>query len=211
MRSYVENLNIWFAISLALFLVACKSMPVRDAEIKLPYIIERGQHSKAVQLDKIAMKVQKGEKIGTWYVGLRCEENRNLTWLGGKLFLPNDEFNLIFRRELKASGYNVVANSPKYLISGLINEVEAHICGPDINAVYANVEAIKGNAYLTVKWKIYSLEEQEIVYQTITEGSFNLVKAAEDGDKQILRKAFSLAVKNLAADTGFYNLVTNKD
>lgn len=204
-------------IFLLVFLSACQMAPVRQIEIKETRDIKMGEKAESVQLKKVAIKIKRGKVIGGLSTGIICVKQGDLNWKGGRVNLSSDDFTEVFRDELENAGYTVVGNpdslfedpsdyKARYLIGGLINDLEANICYP--MAGFGNFNNSKGNAYVKVNWQIYSPLQRKIVYSVDTEGAYERKEAANLGSDDIIINAFGVATQNLLADKQFYDLIT---
>lgn len=199
-------------------LVGCAtSSVVKQTELKQPIDIPVNQETKPLQFKKIVVKLPRGHKLGAIKSGVLCVPNAELTWLGGKATITEDEFTDVFREELEKANYQVVGDpnalfedpsewKAEFLVAGLVTEMLANLCYPWSG--FGNWTSGKGEAYMKVNWQIYSRLDRKVVFQTITEGSSKVDDSSPTGPTDVFLNAFAIATGNLLADKGFNELVT---
>ena len=204
-----------------LFLLGCaSSAKIHHTEIKDAIEIPLVENTRPLQFKKIVVKLNRGEDIGSIQGGLLCVAQADLVWKGGKIEVSTDEFTEVFRDELEKANYNIIGNTDslfedpsdweaEYLIAGLIKEMQANICFPWSGL--GNWSSGKGEAYMKVNWQLYSRLERKVVFETITEGSSDVDDSSPTGPTDVFLNAFASATKNLLADKGFHDLLTQKE
>ena len=213
---YVLNFLVC-AFSFLVLFCGCMSS-VRRAHIGEVQTVSGECKAEPVQLTKVIIKLKRGQKIGTLHGGVFCVHQGNMTWQGGRMNVTSDDFTDVFREEFENAGFEVVGNpealfddpsewKKKYLIGGLINELESNICYP--MSGFGDFNTAKGSAFLRVNWQVYSALERKVVYQVDTEGSFETTQSEPGGDINVLINAFGVATQNLLANRDFYDLVTH--
>ena len=198
------------------FLAGCQTTSVREVQMRDSRDMQIGQKAEPLQVKKVAIEIKRGRVIGEFGEGLMCLKRGDLTWKGSRVNLSSDDFTDAFREELENAGYEVVGDpnalfenasdyKAQYLIGGLINDIEANMCYPHTS--FGNFISSKGNAYLKVKWWVYSASRDEVVYQVDTEGVFERKDTTDTGNDDIFINAFGVAIRNLLTDEGFYKLL----
>jgi serine protease Do len=199
---------------------ACKVAleQVRQVEQKTATPFAKGEVTRPLEFRKIVVKLPRGERIGSLQSGTLCTEEAPLTWQGGRVTLPADEFIQVFREELEKANCPVVGNpdtlfedpsewDAEYLVAGLIKDMKANICYPYANR--DNYDTARGSTYMKVDWQIYSRLRRRVVYEASTEGVSNVLTDTDRGDVQAFMAAFAGATQNLLADDGFRRIVSN--
>ena len=176
--------------------------------------------------------MDRGETVGSLYGGYagsgglyQCNVNNqgDLVWSAGKRFVggQDDEYAEVFYDSLTARGYKVVGDprvifdrsselsKAKFLVwRGRLLELKMNLCALHSvltdNAVGKEVAEV----YAKVEWSVYSPVEQKTVYKVITEGYQNIEDQMADGFTLAFLDALGVAAENLAADQGFYELVS---
>ena len=64
---------------------------------------------------------------------------------------------------------------------------------------------------MTVRWQVFSTVDRKVVYETITDGAAKLETGTTDGEMVIIHESFAGAVRNLAADREFVNLLSGSE
>ena len=188
--------------------------------------IARTETTVPIAFEKVVIKLPRGQSVGSIQATGFCSTMDDLMIRTGKYRLDDDTFTDIFREELLNENYNVVGdpdalfNDPardkaRFLIAGLITEIEANICYPNINMFgqrmgFGNPRDSKGASYLKVEWQIFDTRNRQIVYKTNTDGSSQIITAASGSFNKVLELAFSVAVNNLMANETFHNLMIDK-
>lgn len=210
-------ISVLFLISL----IGCASSAnIQHTEIKDAIEVTPVEQTKPIQFKKIVVKLDRGEDIGSIQGGLLCVANADLVWKGGKVEVSTEEFTEVFKDEMEKANYNITGNTDslfedpsdweaEYLIAGLINEMQANICFPW--AGFGNYTSGKGEAYMKVNWQLYSRLDRKVVFETTTEGSSKVDDSSTTGPTDVFLNAFATATKNLLADRGFYELLTQKE
>ena len=206
-------------VFVVLLLAGCQAASVKPTAVKQVIDIPVGTDAKPIQLRKVIVKLNRGERIGTYALGLLCLKNSDLKWKGGKLNVTSDDFTDVFREELEKAGYPVVGDpnalfedpadwKTELFVGGLINEMQANICYP--LGGLGDFNSIKGAAYVKVNWQIYSTLQRRVIHEVTTEGSFESESDNVDSELDPLLNAFGVATHNLLADREFHALVSRK-
>ena len=217
------------AAVLVLGLTACqtiKEVPVPEVVEKPAVVISDPANLASVMLDRVGVKVKRGTAIGTYVpyaMGLSGCYGRqgNIHWNAGRVMARDTEFADMFFGELRALNFNVVGNPDKmfasvsddrtqadYLVGGQIEKIAIEACrGYDIwNDV--PLDSVKGKGAVTVRWQVFSTLERKVVYETVTDGAAQLPEGIASGELVIIHEAFAGAVRNLAADQKFADLLS---
>jgi hypothetical protein len=208
-------------LSVGMLLAGCTSRtavaPIRQVPPVSVTPFNTGEVARPLEFRKIVVKLPRGEKIGSLQAGNLCVEKAPLTWQGGRVTLPVEEFIQVFREELEKANCPVVGNpdtlfddpaewDAEYLVAGLIKEMKANICYP--YAARNNYDTARGSTYMKVDWQVYSRLRRRVVYEASTEGVSNLPTDTARGDVQAFLDAFAAATQNLLADGGFRTMVS---
>lgn len=210
-----------------IFLSGCQAPTTSQTALQRQAIpIERTESTVPIAFEKVVIKLPRGRSVGSIQATAFCSTMDDLMIRTGRYRLDDDTFTDIFREELLNENYNVVGdpdalfNDPsrdraRYLIAGLITEIEANICYPNINMFgqrmgFGSPRDSKGASYLKVEWQIYDTRNRQIVYKTDTAGSSQIITATSGSFNKVLELAFSVAVNNLMANETFHNLMINK-
>jgi len=155
-------------------------------------------------------------KIGTLQDGWRCGSSNDIIW--------NEKAYKLFSRKLAASFHAVLEKAhyptpitvdsifdaptekerPKAVaelqVGALLKDLSANLCLKDHGGI--------GGVYMKVFWQVYSPEVKKVVFEALTEGSFQTGATEDMPVDRIFLQAYEQASRNLLADPGFYNVVT---
>jgi len=154
-------------------------------------------------------------KIGTLQDGWHCGSSTDIVWNNKAFKLFSPKLDKSFRSALSKEHYPVPVavdaifaapsdNTPKRMpelqVGMLIKDISANVCLGDHGGT--------GGAYMKVFWQIYSPEEKKVVLEAITEGSYQTTGEETQPVDRIFLLAFEQSARNLLAERGFYNAVT---
>jgi hypothetical protein len=138
-------------------------------------------------------------------------------WRGGRLNLTDEELTDSFRHELTQSNHKVVGDTralfdyssaldAELLVAGSIEKVETNVWFPfaSFPNIGVNVtEKLEGSTYIQVRWQIYSRDDEKVIYEVTTEGSYKSDVITTGSVVSFWKQAFSANVRNLLADPAF--------
>jgi hypothetical protein len=165
--------------------------------------------SKTISVIKIVDAIGYGKPVGKYYGGTGCFYKEKLMWSGGVKII--NHLSDIARIELDKYGYSLVdkIDSPfneeyskraDLLLGGKLVDVKWNGC--------FSVKGDKGEMYIKVKWEIYDNITRIIALTISTEGYFSVKEFNRFGQKELLDKAFNMAIDNLLADEAFHAFLT---
>lgn len=198
-------------LALLLLTLTPGAAPAARIAIPPPVHVEplaEGTHSRPVQLSKLAIKLTRGAPFGRARIGLLCIGGQPLVWKGRRGELSTEDFDDVFRDELKQIGYDVVSTSgdlfdsgenfkAEFLVGGTITQLAVDACLP--NAGLGDTLSSKGTALLEVEWQIFDRIERTVVARVTTRKGFEQTKAQTGGIESIIFSAFAENVRALAA------------
>jgi serine protease Do len=194
------------------------SRPAPDAPAAAQVQIDRTTRS--VQLRKVIVNVTPGTIIGHQSGGGLCLGSSPVTWEKGVTNVNDSEFLMGFHNEFVQARYNVIgdptalfpntadAAGAELQIGASIDQIDEQYCYP--GAGFGNRSSIKGSAHLHVSWQVYDVVQRKVVYQTVTDGTYDADTAVAGGLELLLTQAFSSAAHNLALDPGLHSLLTQQ-
>ncbi|MBV6325299.1 S1C family serine protease [Duganella violaceipulchra] len=215
----MKNLN---ALVLSLLLTASglawsDPAPVKQVSDKLVIEFQPGTPGRVSYLKTAKTTFETpNAKIGTLQDGWRCGNSSDIIW--------NEKAYKLFSRKLAASLHGVLEKAhyptpisvdtifdtptekerpkamPELQIGALLKDVSANLCLKDHGGI--------GGVYMKVFWQVYSPEVKKVVFEALTEGSFQTAAAEDIPVDQIFLRAYEQAAKNFLAEQGFYNAVT---
>ena len=212
-------------------LSACQTIPVPVPKVaeKEAVDISSPNDLASIQFDRVGVKVKRGTPIGTYqpeFLGLTgCSgSGGNIFWNSGRVLARDLEFADLFFSEMRALNFNVVGDPNKmfasqsddrvqatYLIGGQIEKIAMDACLDQNIWTSRPIGTTSGKGAVTVRWQVYSTIEQKVVYETESQGAGLLKQGVVGGEMVILQESFAGAVRNLAADQKFVDLLQNKE
>ncbi len=223
-------------LALPALLVACAQPPmiVSKPTSKPPVVIPIGAELDTVEFARVVFNIRRGTKIGTYeaegqvLTGPCKNYAEEIYWNTGRFTAKGLEFADIFFEELSSAGFPVAGDPTKvfgqkeerskaaFAVGAQVDEIKMHVCD---HADFWDAHRLgkqSGEASINVKWQVYSKLIERVVYETETGGHAVLGKRAHgsgvpDGEIILIQEAFGAAVSNLAADTGFRDLLVRKE
>lgn len=186
---------------------------VKLVQEKKPLLFQEKLTGRASFLKPIKTKIENPPaKIGILRKGFLCLKSGDLVW-NKKLFgYAIAGFPKVFQNELEKNNYPVPVvketifeelgekanKQPELQVGIYIKEVNANFC------TYSN--EVKGGVYLKILWQVYAPEIQKVVFETVTEGSYQSESKGKD-IRVFFHSAFVAATRNFLSERGFYNAV----
>lgn len=170
--------------------LAAESTPFQQAAPPL------GAATRAVNLSRVVFDLAVGQRWGEWRTGLFCIPRGDLKWREGRVEFDDNIFPDVFRRELRAAGFesgsdNLFENAGdaagEFTIGARANSVDARICKAHSEYV---PEMEKGSVSFAIEWQIYSRLQRRVVATIPTTGTFEISEFHRDNITPILVGAF---------------------
>lgn len=192
-------------------------VPVRQASDKPMIEFQPGTPARVSYLKTAKTTFETpNAKIGTLQDGWRCGNSSDIIW--------NEKAYKLFSRKLASSFHGVLEKAhyptpilvdtifdaptekerpkamPELQIGALLKDLSANLCLKEHGGI--------GGVYMKVFWQVYSPELNKVVFEALTEGSFQTVATEDIPVDRIFLQAYEQAARNLLAEQGFYNAVT---
>lgn len=169
-----------------------------------------------LQLARVDIQVKRGEDIGSLEGGALCLPNESLIYGKDRATVYPDELSDIFLHELEAARYQVISDpvatvenpedwKAERMIVPKVFRMQANICYPGSGV---GQWKSKGAAAVAVEWQIHSRAGGSPIYTLKTEGYAQVENSQYEGDKEVFRKAFGAAVRNMLNDRLFTRQIT---
>jgi S1-C subfamily serine protease len=186
---------------------------VKLVKEKKPLPFQEQLHGKASSLKTIKTKFENPPvKIGIFRKGFLCLKSGDLIWNKKLYEYVTAGFSNVYRNELIKNNYAVPeiketifeefgekAKKQSELQVGIfIKEVNANLC------TYSN--EVKGGVYMKILWQVYAPEIQKVVFETVTEGSYQSESKGKTV-RDFFHFAFMAATRNFLSERGFYDVV----
>ena len=187
--------------------------PVVDAAV---VDTEPATRVEPLQLARVDIQVKRGEDIGSLEGGTLCLPNEDLIYGKDRATVYPDELSDIFLHELEAARYHVISDpvatvenpqdwKAERMIVPKVFRMQANICYPGSGV---GQWKSKGAAAVAVEWQIHSRAGGGPIYTLKTEGYAQVESSQYEGDKEVFRKAFGAAVRNMLNDRLFTRQIT---
>lgn len=186
-----------------------------------------GDNLAPIALDRIVVDIPRGTVIGEFandggLVGDCLVRVWEAAWPGGTTLADDRDLRTLFAQTMNAQNYNATGDSselfsdvsadrkdPTYLIGGRIDAINLGLCDETRGGtIFTGTQ--RGHGTVDVTWQVFSALERKVVYETKTTGYGELRSGMPDGIEAITMIAVESAMKNLAADPGFHQLLTNE-
>jgi S1-C subfamily serine protease len=201
-------------------------LPVKSpAEVaRAPIAVPSDARLSPIKFAGVTVDIRRGTKIGSFeFVPFTCRRfSDNVFWNEGRVRLQGLEFSDLFHEALHTAHYNVVGDpkrlfqeargepQPSYLVGARIDQIAMNICDRSDFWDGHPLNRQSGSVSLRVDWQVFDAIERKVVYETTTEGAAttDTENAVPDGEVALINLAFEKAATNLAANRGFYKLVS---
>jgi serine protease Do len=160
-------------------------------------------------------------RIGDLHEGLFCGKTGNIVWTDKVYRSFSPGLGRSFRTELEKAGYPVTAApadtifpvapdkeqerqkaAAQLQVGMLVKEVAANFC-------YRGNTGTQGGAYLRIFWQVFAPDQQKVIFEATTEGSYQNAAMEGAAPPAFFLRAFAMAARNLLAEQGFYDAVAN--
>lgn len=217
-----RHVALGLAVSVAL--AGCVAPAVQKAEQRPVTGLDSvfpAEDMQPVTLARVVATIPRGTSIGSYSYGPGCDFGREETWQADYGDLGARGFNARFFETLSGAGYRVVGDpnrlfdvaaeraSARYLVGAQITELKMSLCN-HINFWTAVPYGPRGDAYIKIRWQVYSAAERRVVYETTSDGNGTTAQGSRDGLIVLMQQAFAHATSNLAGDAGFRGAVSGR-
>ena len=165
--------------------------------------------SRPLYLSKVRFDIEVGTMVGQELSGKQCGNAIVSKWSGTRNAYWGRMLAQDFDNEFRAAGYSVIGHgddlfqdsktgSAELLVGAIVDWIATDYCYPWAGlGVWSDIE---GAAYVHVKWQIYDGLAQKTVYQSVSEGRFDVHHTDPNGWPTFIDHAMDQAVRNLLAD-----------
>ncbi|OFW83396.1 MAG: hypothetical protein A2018_02780 [Alphaproteobacteria bacterium GWF2_58_20] len=193
-------------------MAACVAESIPKVSVQQIPDIPMGSKLKELALDKIVIKVRRGQVIGNLQQGALCIPRGELQWDSGRIIMSDNDFTDAFLKEVTRNGFDVAGNPDAIfgdenasradlVVGAMIDDIKGNMCW---SALYG---FRGGDAYVHVRWQVYDVLQRKVVHEVVTAGSSDTNSDGVSGMDDIVVNAFVAATTNLLADEGFRTLV----
>lgn len=201
------------AASFALTSARADPAVVKVAEAKVPIRVADKGKLKVAVFKRSRVVVPPNERLGELQDGLFCSSKGNFTMTAKFAELLTRQVVLSYRSEMTAAGY------PRFGVKESLFEdpspgqatsdfdVGATIQGVQMSLCTKGAE-IWGGIWTQVKWEVYSPSARKVMYEAVTEGSFQNAGPERLRFDEFIGKGLGAAARNMLADPKFVDLMT---
>ncbi|MBB6123469.1 S1-C subfamily serine protease [Sphingobium subterraneum] len=196
-----------FGICLAIFpwaAFAHLDVPTPVSVIALP----AGTPTRSIQLSRVVSDLRRGDPFGKLKMGLMCVGAHSLKWNTRRGDVSVEDFDHVFRDELKSLGYDVVSASrdlfdsgdevqADFLVGGTIKSLVVDACWP--HSGFGDRMSTKGSALMEVEWQIYDPIQRKVMDRFTTRTGSVVRKPQSDGVEGLVYAAFAENVRALVS------------
>lgn len=214
----------------AFLLVTLSACQATDVEVEAveklePVQIADRRKLVPIKFDRVNYKLRRGTRIGIYTnVPLKCYPFiSHVFWNQGRLLTRDLEFTDIFFEELNNVNFNVIGDPkkmfrsapekrqrPEYLIGAQIDDLRMEVCD-NIHWYFGHPLGVQnGTASIRIKWQVYSVLREKVVFETESRGFVKRDEGAPKGEAVLLNEVFAEATANLAADRKFVDFLKKK-
>lgn len=190
-----------------------------------PLVFPTDKTGRPSYLRQISVKFdpEPGKMIGELQSGWFCSYQADIYWnkKSYPVLIPTNMLVSMFRQQLESARFPVLqaqkgdsifeANKPKneeieknaLHVGVLVKEIALNLC-PQLQE-----GSVQGGAYLKLYWEVFAPEQQKVIFSTTTEGSFQSPASIKGPPTLLVANAFAMASRNLLAQQGFLQAISN--
>jgi len=171
--------------------------------------------TKLIEVRPITLDLPEGHKLGRIEMGVVCIPYTDLVTIGGKAPVSVEDFTNVVINILDKANFNIVdatSNNPEsigmgdeLILKGVVKDIKADICFP--NSGFRGWKIGKGESYIKIDWNLISRPTNQIIFETTTEGSYELKDAIAYGPEKVILGSVAVATQKLIAEKNLVNLV----
>ncbi len=150
-------------------------------------------------------------RIGEIQSGIFCSRTGDVVWDQKTQPLLTQGVFRTFRDELEKARYPLVKTSESMFeeakdkdkskstdlqVGAFIREVATNFCAKSGGMTL-------GGAYVKIFWQVFAPDQQKVLFETVTEGSYQIENAEKLTPDRFFNQAFAMATRNLLADNRF--------
>jgi S1-C subfamily serine protease len=192
---------------------AAEPAAVKVADAR-PAIAVSGQPKlKVAMYRRSRVTVPPNERVGELQDGIFCSAKGSFAMTPKLAEAVMRQIPIAYRAEMTAAGYPRPGTQSESLFDDKPAapapadfDVGAQIRGMQMNMCIRGGE-LWGGAWFQVKWEVYSPAAHKVMYETITEGSYQNSGPEKLGFDELMRRALGKAARNMLADQKFVDLM----
>lgn len=155
-------------------------------------------------------------RIGELQSGIFCGRTGDVVWDQKSQAALSQGVFMTFRAELEKARYPLVRTSESIFedakdkdkpktstdlqVGAFIREVSTNFC------VKGDRSSL-GGAYVKIFWQVFAPDQQKVLFETVTEGSYQVDNAIPQTPTAFFQQAFAMATRNLLADSRYVTAI----
>jgi len=210
--SFISSISFIFC---ALLFSCTSNEPIILPAYKRPLDTPINQATKLIEVRPVTLDLPEGHKLGKIGMGVLCLPMTDLITIGGKAPVSEGDFTNEVVNVLEKANYNLVnsnSNNMKssrseveLILKGVVKDLKADICFP--SSGFRGWKIGKGESYIKIDWNLISRQTNQIIFETTTEGSYELKDAIAYGPEKVILGSVAVATQKLIAEKNLVNLV----
>ncbi|MCP4394673.1 MAG: hypothetical protein GY804_10470 [Alphaproteobacteria bacterium] len=212
------------SLLLSVILCACNGAHLKEQD-GMEVVVNVEPELDPVKIGRVSFSMQKGERIGTYLRTGKCSpRGRSLQWQRGRMWnlgrvrLDKINFKDNLGSELTKKDYDVVYSHNKAaafgINAGFVVDVEIESVNMDVCDAYNPFKdemlgVQYGNAEVNVLWTVRSLKNDKLVYSAETSAIATLEEGEENGETELLRRAFNLNIGSFVKDVALFTALND--
>lgn len=184
---------------------------IRQAQDKPVIMFPDGEVGRPVVLKTLRTRVESPPAVvGPLQFSMFCRHEKDITWDEKTQAFFTQGLRQTFAAELGKARYPLLqvvesmfedgrdkskTGAGELQVGAFIREVNMRLCHMGFGGEYWVGEGI-----VTVFWQVFAPEQQKVVFETVTEGSFRVDKSEVTTANRFFQQAFAMATRNLLAD-----------
>ena len=200
-------------IALAAFASGAAADPAAVKVAESPPAIQVGGRSplKLAIFRKSRVALPMNERIGDLQEGDLCSAKGSIPVTQKLAELVTRQALLAYRAEMSAAGYPAAADTSlfeeKPAAAASDFDVGATIRGMQLSLCRKGI-GYWGGVWFQVKWEVYSPAARKVMYETVTEGSYQNAAPEKITVDEMFARALAKSARNMLADEKFVDLLT---
>ena len=219
-KTIISAFNPLIPILLSFLFLGCSQkeitvQPVHEQPPGTPV----NQETRLIDVEPVALDLPDGHKLGKIEMGVLCIPMTDLVTIGGKAPVSVEDFTNVIVNILERANYNLLSSNSnniksnrlgdELILKGVVKDLKANICFP--SSGFRGWKIGKGNSYIKIDWNLISKQTNQTIFETITEGSYELKDAIAYGPEKVMLSSVAVATQNLIADENLVKLVISSN
>lgn len=185
---------------------------VKAVEAKAPIVVTNRPNLKTALFRRVRMTVPVNERIGELQDGMFCNTKGNFSMNQKLAQTVLGQFGRAWRSEATRAGYPRPGSDSVFEEKPATPPTADFDLGASVRAMQFNVcvrgNEIWGGVWFEVKWELYSNAARKVMYDSVTEGSYQNEGPERIRLEEFFERAAAVAVRGMLADPRFVDLMS---